>query len=244
MKTISFNTLVVKIKKRLLSYWYRLYYYSHGLYFDYVLKQYKSNGVSITVPKALTRRITRGYFAEGNIEKDEQELVLKHIMPEATVLELGANLGVVSNVINKKLAKPDNQVVLEANPTVIPYLELNKKNNKSSFRIENKILSNQKETPFYFGHSISSGGIIDKNSNGSDNSVIVKGITFDQLQKKHNLKFDTLVMDIEGAEYELFKEIDDFLHQFNLILFEEHPKILSQEQMDEINRVLEKNDFK
>ena len=78
--------------------------------------------------KALLPASPGGYFAEGKIEVDEQYLVKRHVAPQATVLELGANLGVVSSVVNKMLTYPENQVVVEANPTIIPYLEANKKN--------------------------------------------------------------------------------------------------------------------
>lgn len=235
------NTIIYKIRKKLFSYYQWWYYTIHGLYFDYVLKTYRTNGLSFVVPRELTNRISRGYFAVGDIETDEQYLVRKYVAPQATVLELGANLGVVSSAINRLLIHPENQVVVEANPTIIPYLEENKQHNRCSFIIENCIVSKQKETAFFFGTSISSGGIVDKNSAGTQESVMVPGIAFPGLQAKHQLTFDTLVMDIEGAEYELLREISDHLKQFRLIIFEQHPTILSNSQLKEINTLLEQN---
>ena len=237
------RTFIRKVRKRLYSYYKKCFYLINGLYFDYVLKTYRTHGLSFSVPKELTSRITRGYFAEGNIEKDEQYLVKKYIAPHATVLELGANLGIVSCVTNQLLSHPERQVVVEANPTIIPFLETNRANNRCSFQIENCVVSHQKEIPFFFGNSISSGGIINKNSDGTDQSVVVQGITFDALQKKHNLTFDTLVMDIEGAEYNLLKEINPYLNQFELIIFEQHPSILNHDQLQEINQLLLQNNF-
>ena len=237
------RTFFYKVRKRLYSYYLRVYYIILGLYFDFIQKTYKTNGLSFEVPKSLTTRITRGYFAEGKIEVDEQYLVKKHVAPQATVLELGANLGVVSSVVNRMLTNPENQVVVEANPTIIPYLEANKKNNHCAFHIENCIVSDQKETLFFFGNSISSGGIINKNDSGKQQAIKVKGVTLADLQEKHHLTFDTLVMDIEGAEYNLLKEIEPYLPQFQLIIFEQHPTILDSDQLQEIDSILERNNF-
>ena len=235
------DTIVYKVGRRLRSYYRRSYYYTSGLYFDYVLKNYRADGLSWTVPQELTSRISRGYYAQGNIEQDEQHLVKKHVSPRATVLELGANIGIVSSVINKRLIYPQNQVVVEANPAVIPYLKKNKEGNRCLFKIENCVISQEKEVSFFFGNTISSGGIARENSDGSQQSVSVPGLTLADVQKKHKLTFDTLIMDIEGAEYNLLKEIEPYLDQFDLLIFEQHPSILSREQLDEINALLQKN---
>ena len=84
-------------------------------------------------------------------------------------------------------------------------------------------------------------GVARENSDGSQQSVNVPGLTLAEVQKKHDLTFDTLIMDIEGAECDLLKEIEPYLGQFDLLIFEQHPSILSREQLDEINALLQKN---
>ena len=232
------SSIIYKVGRRLRSYYRRSYYYTSGLYFDYVLKTYRTDGLSWVVPRELTSRISRGYYAQGDIEQDEQQLVKKHLSPRATVLELGANIGIVSSVINQRLIYPHHHVAVEANPEVIPYLETNKTNNRCSFRVENCVIAEAREVTFFFGNTISSGGLAPTNSDGSQQSVSVPRVTLADMQKKHNLTFDTLIMDIEGAEYSLLKEIEEQLDQFELLIFEQHPRILSHKQLTEIEALL------
>ena len=55
------------------------------------------------------------------------------------------------------------------------------------------------------------------------------------------LKPNFLIMDIEGAEYDIFKIIE--FQTINKIQFELHPSILGEEKCGEIFSILNKNNF-
>ena len=212
-----------------------------GWYFDVFMKKFKAGGCSFDIPTSLTTRPGRGYFALDMYENVERQLVSRYIKGDEHVLELGACIGVVSCIVNARLSNPDKHVVVEANPELIPYLENNKLLNKSKFSIANCAISSKPEIAFYFGHSIVSGSLL--NTNNDKQKTVVRGLSIDQLQENHNMKFDTLIMDIEGGEYDVLFDYQDKLKQFNLIIIENHPHLLDHTQISAYEDLLLKNRF-
>ena len=69
----------------------------------------------------------------------------------------------------------------------------------------------------------------------------VNTITFDELKSKYNIKFDTLVLDCEGAFYYILKDMPEILDNINLIIMENDYHVLEQKKY--IDNVLTKNNF-
>ena len=191
----------------------------------------------IKFPKSSNEEMGKYFF--NVYENNERSLIRKHLDSNSNVLELGGCVGVVSNVINDILNNKSNHIVLEANPNLIQFLTHNKKINKAQFKIENLILSKKKESWFYISKNILS------SSSYKDNPFLnqkkVKCLTYEQIQNKHSISFDTLIMDIEGAEYEVLKSIN--YKKIKLIIVEFHPNLIGDFKVRELNHVLEKNSF-
>jgi len=207
-----------------------------GLYFDLFLKKYRTNGCAFTIPRKNINRVGRGYFALGLYEKDERAYIGKVLDGKETILELGGCIGVISCITNKKLANPGQHVVVEANPEMIPYLDENKKNNRCSFEIINAVISKTEFVDFFLSDSFVASGIYQQDVNRR--KVSVKGVTPRELENKYNLKFNTIVMDIEGGEYDLILENKTFLNDIDKIFMEEHRFILGDVKFKEYEDVL------
>ncbi|MFN0014158.1 MAG: FkbM family methyltransferase, partial [Saprospiraceae bacterium] len=56
------------------------------------------------------------------------------------------------------------------------------------------------------------------------------------------IKFDTLIMDIEGAELDFLRENHEWLRQLNTVITEihKHPDYLSEAEVSECKSILEK----
>lgn len=106
------------------------------------------DGVEVVVPLNLTDTRLRGQFLIGSYERQERRFLKKYLNPEASVLELGGCIGVVSCVTNRLLRHPERHVVLEANPNLIPHLQRNKEFTGSAFTVENCIISNNPQNRF------------------------------------------------------------------------------------------------
>ncbi len=163
---------------------------------------------------------------------------MKQFLPKnATVLELGACLGVVSCITNRLLEHPERQVVVEANPNVIPIIEENKARNQCKFNIEHCIVSSQPVNTFFIGKNI----LTSSNLRKSAEQITVTGKTVAQLEQQYGLTFDVLIMDIEGGELGFLREKRGKLEQFNVVFMEihPHPEILSAEDVAECLAIME-----
>ena len=213
-----------------------------GLYFDLFIREYESHGCKFKVPYELTNRRMRGRFALNKYEtREEIKYVRKYVGRDAQVLELGACIGVMSCATNRQLENPNRHVVVEANPNLIQFLISNRETNKCLFKIENCIVSDKKLIEFYI-HPLIVGG---SSQRTTDTKIYVVGKTVSDLEEYYGLKFDSLVIDIEGGELDFLRTNGLFLNQLKTVLVEIHHfnGILSQEEAKECEQILQQKDF-
>ena len=166
-------------------------------------------------------------LSKGEWESDEAKH-LSLIPSDSTVLELGACIGYISCLTNSLLENKKNHVVLEANRNLIPCLRKNRKLNDCSFYIENSILTNDpsnKEISFYVDkRSILGSSQIQLDEHRIKDIQKIQTKTIENLEANYNLKFDALICDIEGGEYELFNNVitDNFIRGLKFISIEFH----------------------
>lgn len=211
-----------------------------GSYFTLLgKKKIKLDGVEVLVPYEVTDIRLRGQFQINSYEKRERKYLKSYLNPEATVLELGGCIGIVASVANSLLQHPERHIVVEANPELVPYIERNKAHNGSSFIVENCMISNKTENDFYIGPTIGESSARRK----SLKKISVPGRTIADLEQKHQLKFDTLIMDIEGAELELLRENKAWLQNLNTVILEihPHPEMLTDDEVAECRNILEES---
>ena len=211
-------------------------FYFAGIYFTYFTKVYRKNDIVLNIPIELTDFKFRGRFPLDEYEKEEREYLPKYLSANAKVLELGSCLGYISCITNKILKEKDKHVVLEANSNLIEWIEKNRDANGCGFAVENSIISHHEKNEFYI-HKLIVGGSTKRET---PNRVEVKGVSFSSLKKKYGVNFDTLIMDIEGGELELFREHKDSISDFNKIFFEVHPfaNILTKSEAKECEDIL------
>jgi len=167
-------------------------------------------------------------------ELPEQIMAVKFITGDEKVLEIGGNIGRNSLVIGKLLKNDKNLVVLETILDNVKKLEENKKLNNMDFHIEPSALSKRK--------------LIQKGWDSIPSDVIKPGyvnvniIDFENLQKKYNIIFDTLVLDCEGAFYFILEDMPTILNNIKLIITENDYKYINHYNF--IKENLNKNGFK
>lgn len=212
-----------------------------GAYFTLIEKTYKVEGLDLVIPFDMTDIKFRGQFPINFYEKQERRYLKQYLPKNATVLELGACLGVVSCLTNRLLDRPEKHVVVEANPNLIPVIEQNKKRNNCSFAIEHCMISDQPANRFFLGKTI----LMSSNRRHSDTAIEVPGKTIADLEQQYEMSFDALVMDIEGGELEFLRQNREKLKTLNVIFMEvhPHPEILSQQDVAECLDILQKSGF-
>lgn len=200
-----------------------------GLFHDCFVRKHKAFGCSYIMPRDHTSHYERGAAWLRGYEKPECLLVREFITPDATVLELGACLGVVSCVLNKKLLRPERHVAVEGNPRIVESLARNKELNSCRFQIENCVVSHRSSEEFFLGSSI----VLSGRDHGEGEPLQVSGRSIADLEAKHGIQFDFLVMDIEGGEFDILSNQREFLARCRGIVVEKHPQVLGHERIRE-----------
>lgn len=212
-----------------------------GWYFTLFEKTYKVDGLDLVVPFDMTDIRFRGYFPIDFYEKQERLYLKRYLPKDATVLELGACLGIISCITNRLLEHPDRHVVVEANPALIPVIQTNQSRNQCQFKIEHCMISERKTNEFFIGQSI----LMSSNRRQTTRKVVVEGRTIAELEQKHGLRFDALFMDIEGGELAVLRENKAKLPDFRVVFLETHPhpEILSPEELAECAQIFAEAGF-
>jgi len=205
--------------------------FAAGCYFDVRGGQYRTNGLTFEIPIKHTTRAMRGKFAADTYELSERQLILKHLPPDSRVLELGACIGVVSCLTNSLLTDPHAHVVVEANSFLIPFLERNRDANGAKFSVENCAVSWATEA------SLSLAADMDSSKIG-EHGLVVPTRTCKDIETRYQLSFDTLIMDIEGAESEFIRDNIVFLKTMKLIVIEFHPSIIGVSETEALRQLL------
>lgn len=177
------------------------------------MEKYNIYGLKINIDDdKLLNPILKNRLKKSKWEEQEAKSV-KYISQDACVLELGGCLGIISLLINKKLNNPQKHVVLEVDPKLIPFMEKIKADNDGQYKIENTFLSTSEDVQTVSIHPTHIMGSHLGKKHGFK-TIECKGVTVSALEKKYNIIFDTIIMDIEGGEYKLYK--DGFFSKENM----------------------------
>ena len=201
-------------------------------------KPFKIDGLLFNFPPSPLKDIGKRFQA---YEAAERFMVKKYLSQDDIVLELGACIGVVSCVTNAKLNFSSNHVVVEPNPRMVEQLVKNRDLNKANFLIEQCVVSKEEEMKFFLYDDYMSSSLIQRSNRKGQKEVTVKGMSIEQLSTKMNLKFNTLIMDIEGGELDIIKHND--LDSFQKLMIEYHPNVLSSQDRVLYESILSEKQF-
>jgi FkbM family methyltransferase len=201
-----------------------------GWWWDHFGGYYKVGALRFEIPDDGTSRRFRARFTFGLYEYSERRLIGRWLPRDAVVLELGGGFGVVSGVINRRLANPKAHVVLEANPVAAAILRRNRARNGCGFEIVEAFLGDAAQKTFWlksdiigFGEAVRRGRRIE-----------AAGVTLAALEARTGLRFDTLILDIEGGEVDAMAHVDGDLARVDLVILELHPGLIGDAACDAV----------
>jgi FkbM family methyltransferase len=199
------------------------------------------DGCKFTLDKALPANVV-DLLLENNYEAPERDALKKYLDPELPVIELGACLGIVSCLTNRRLRQPEKHVVVEANPPLVPLLAENRERNSCSFRIVHAALSyGADEINFKVNDNILASSL-----NGeAQRAVVVSTVTLKLLLDETGFERVTLICDIEGAELQLVEhELDVVRERVSMIIMELHDRMVGDEPTQQMLERLESVGFR
>lgn len=203
-----------------------------GSVFDLLYREYRSDGCAFSIPQAQTTRRMRAKFLLDTYELPERTLIKQHVPPQGVVLELGASLGIVSCVINRCLADKKRHIAVEINPDLIPAIERNRAQNGCEFTVLQCAVTRRDKLSFSADKNSDSGRV----SEAGGVAVPVRDLL--DIEAAHGLSFDTIVMDIEGAEIEFIAEYELILPRINTMVIEFHPGFVGEDKTEEARQRL------
>jgi FkbM family methyltransferase len=174
----------------------------------------------------------------GLHEIEERALLNRWLPADLPVVEIGGGLGVVSCLSNRKMSRPQDHVVVEANPLLVPLLEQNRDLNRCQFKVVNAALA-------YDTQMIELGidsAFVGSSIEGSfDRTVSVPTTSVAAIADSNGFDRFSLISDCEGGEGALVdRELDTLRNRCRFLLVEIHPARLGQEGFDRmIKRLLD-----
>jgi FkbM family methyltransferase len=225
LRTDGPKTILIRRWRRYKKYWV-INNYVFGKLVELIGDQVNIGGLRISVdnPQITTREKSKFLF--GKYEEPERQAIDSYLRPDLPVVELGGCLGVVSCLINKKLKRPEQHVVIEANPGALPTLEKNRELNNCRFVVRHAALAY--DTAKVDLHLTT---IQDNTTKTQDNSVqpirnghvSVPAVSLEVILKDTKFELVTVVMDIEGAELDLLeRELSLLEERVAMLIFEIH----------------------
>ena len=177
-------------------------------------------------------------LVHGNMSQEfpEQGMAMRFLTGDEKVLEIGANVGRNSLLINSILAKKGNTnfVTLESDAAIASQLQENRDANRMTFNIEASALSKRKLIQRGWDTIVSDSVLPGYHT--------VKTITWDELCEKYKIEFDTLILDCEGAFYYILNDMPNVLNNIKLVIMEND--YYEQEHKDYLDNTLKERGFK
>ncbi len=200
-------------------------------------KLIKLDGIILEVSKTFSQSMRQRLYS-GSYEGREAVIVKEKIEPDDVVIELGGGLGFISCLCAKKIGS-SKVYTYEANPELIPIIKRTHESNGVNPKVINAIVSlNAGEIrSFYLNEDFFNSSVFLIGNNRRQ----VQVITVDLNEEVAKIRPTFLIIDVEGAEYELLLGLD--FQTIKKISLEYHREILGAEKIDKIRAHLTRSGF-
>lgn len=181
------------------------------------------DGIKLKIDDYFSQTIKKNIY-QGYYETGELNIIKSQLLPDDIVMEIGAGIGFISTYCAKQIGS-ERVFSYEANPDLEERLRNTYRLNKVSPALEMCLVENQiGERTFYIEKNFWSSSIIPRSQDAKAITLSVK--SFNEEIRRHNPTF--LIIDIEGGEFELFKNAD-FLN-VKKIMLELHNQVIGEEK--------------
>lgn len=230
------------VRRRIQSYWNRLRFNNRsvGRFVELTGNRVRIEGMMFSLDSPLISTSQKSTIFFGFHELDERTMLNRWLPTDLPVVELGAGMGVISCLTNRKLATPEVHLVVEVNPQLISLLEHNRDLNGCQFGIMNKGIAYDSETVEISLHSnfvaSRNPSFAGSRPDGEPGSIcFAPATTLRSIIETSGFDQVAVVCDIEGTEAALVEREMDTLHRHaRFLLFELHPRVYGTEAASRI----------
>lgn len=165
-----------------------------------------SSGLIFEVP-SLHEPIAHGIFTFGSYERSTIEMIIKHLPEHGVFIDVGANIGSIS--IPVAAIRPDASVIaIEADPQIAEYLRSNVSNNKlTNITVIESLVGSMDKNQVPFNRAPNEKfGMGSVGTKFDTEAIFLRQMTLLRiLHEAGEVSPDVLKVDVEGAEYGVFK---------------------------------------
>ena len=226
------------IAVRARNHWYR----NHRIYgrvIELLGNRATLDGVRIRLDNPAITTDQKVAFPIGEYELAERQL-LRYLPPELPLIDLGASIGVISCIANRRLKDPSLHVAVEANPQLLRTLEQNRDLNDCGFNILHAALAYGADSVEFHLHSAFTSGSL----GGEGEAVTVPARTLKSIAEEARFERFNLICDIEGGELGLINEEAGFLaERADRLMIEMHDSLLGRDTVDTLDSRLKEHRF-
>lgn len=199
-----------------------LYRLRHGPKFRY-------HSISVSIPDHIPFTFKRQVM-QGKYEEAERRLVDAYLDPNLPVVEAGGSLGILSAYVASRLAPATPYWVIEANPDIIDICAENAASQPRAVpvQVHNLAIAYGAETvSFAKSENVH---ISRLGSQALPGNIEVAARTLRQIISDMGVDQGySLIMDIEGAEFDVFEKDAAAFQSCRLAIVEIHPRIFEQQ---------------
>jgi FkbM family methyltransferase len=183
------------------------------------------DGVRIVSDKARIPEQLRALLYREVYEDTERNLLLRVLSPGMKVLEIGTGIGFIS-LLSTRLCGEGNVLSYEANGSLEPMIRENYGLNGLRPNLKMRaVTADGQPIRFFRNDNIISSSVYDRKMDAQE--VVVESDAFGAVIADFNP--DVLIMDVEGAEVDLFQSVD--LGRIRHIVVELHPHIVGEDKI-------------
>lgn len=191
------------------------------------------HGLTVRIPENSPPGVGNALL-RNKYEMEEAQLILRHLKSDLPVIELGGSIGVVSCLIQSRLAAGVRHLVVEANPALIDICRQNatQRPDGGADVINAALGYGETHLSFTIGANIHSNKLAKPGEQGAQ-IIKVPAITLSELVTRlGDVASYTLVCDIEGAELDLLNNEWDHVQKAALVIMELHPDVYPNASQD------------
>lgn len=215
-----------------------------GKYVELTGDQVSLRGLKFALDNPLVPTAQKAELYFGDYETTEIEFLNEFLDPALPTVEFGGSIGVVACLTNRKLERPEEHVVVEANPLLLPTLERNRALNDARFEILNMAVAYGAPTiEFHITGSFLGGST--RGPSWGSRVHVAPTVSLATILRDRGFERINLIMDIEGAEVALVaNELDVLKQRVKLMIAEIHPHLMPDGQIPKMLAALAEAGFR
>jgi FkbM family methyltransferase len=198
----------------------------------------KIKGVKLPVDKKWSFPLLKALY-DKTYEEAELKIIDKVLEKNDKVLEIGTGLGLISSFCSKRIDN-NNIITYEANPLIKNHLFNLYKINKVSPILNIALVTDNNRINTFYSEPNDIWSSSMKKLSETALEIKLNSVNIADIILKYKPNF--LIIDIEGAEYDLISKID--FTNINKLQIELHKKLIGEEKINEVVNIITSDGFK